>query len=59
MNSQIAGGPIDYAIDDPKLLSMQVNEIKETLNKHLEIIEDERTKLSTILDDENWCFSFR
>ncbi len=48
--AKIAGGPIDYAIDDPKLLSMQVNEIKETLNKHLEIIEDERTKLSTILD---------
>lgn len=48
--AKLAGGPKNYAIDDPKLLSMQVNEIKETLNKHLDIIEDERTKLATILD---------
>lgn len=48
--AKLAGGPKNYAIDDPKLLSMQVTEIKETLNKHLDIIEDERTKLSTILD---------
>lgn len=48
--AKLAGGPKNYAIDDPKLLSMQVNEIKETLNKNLDIIKDERNKLSTILN---------
>lgn len=46
----LAGSIVDYAIDDPKLLSLQVQEIKDTLDKHLSQWDDEKQKLQTILD---------
>ena len=48
--AKLAGSPKNYAIDDPKLLSLQVTEIKDTLDKHLALIEAEKHKLKTILD---------
>lgn len=48
--AKLAGSPKNYALDDPKLLSLQVNEIKDTINKQLSMIDGERDKLRTILD---------